>query len=64
MNVQVHVEKDLLQSLPNEVRETVASAFLANDPSSSTRFTSAELWRIQRSRRKATAGSRKIDPVV
>lgn len=61
MNVDVHVGQDLLHSLPAVVKETLAPELLLP---AEPKFTAANLWKIERKRRKATPARRKIDPIV
>ena len=56
--VFVRLSKKELENLTMEVRETIVSDDIL--PANETRFTSAELWRIQRSKKPVSIRNRFI----
>lgn len=59
MSSRVQMDTETLKNLVTEVKETLASD-LINTSGKNPRFTAAELWRLERNRRRATGSGRRL----
>lgn len=59
MSSRVQMDAETLKNLVTEVKETLASDFIQASEKNNT-FTAAELWRIERNRRRATGSGRRL----
>lgn len=59
MSSRVQMDPEALKNLVSEVKETLAQDFIQPAEKDNT-FTAADLWKIERNRRRATGAGRRL----